>query len=63
MADARKELLDRYGKLPWETEELLSLLVLELLLRRMGFKAIHIGKTAISILAGKDPKIPTEKLL
>ncbi len=63
VSDAKKELLDRYGKLPWETEELLSLLVLKLLLRRMGFKAIHIGKTAISIVAGIDPKISMDKLL
>ncbi|MGZ3712541.1 MAG: TRCF domain-containing protein, partial [Bdellovibrionota bacterium] len=53
--DARKELQDRYGPLPKETEELLCVLRLKVLMRRMGLKTLSLGPKGMSLAPGKDP--------
>lgn len=53
--DARKELEDRYGPLPKETEELLCVLRLKVLMRRMGLKTLSLGPKGMSLTPGKDP--------
>jgi transcription-repair coupling factor (superfamily II helicase) len=53
--DARKELQDRYGELPAETEELLWILRLKVLMRRMGLQGLSLGPKGMSLLPGKDP--------
>lgn len=53
--DSRKELEDRYGPVPREAEELLWILRLKVLMRRMGFKAITLGPKGLSISPGENP--------
>lgn len=53
--DARRELEDRYGELPKETEELLCVLRLKVLMRRMGLKTLSLGPKGMSLTPGKDP--------
>jgi transcription-repair coupling factor (superfamily II helicase) len=53
--DARKELLDRYGELPAEAEELLHILQLKVLMRRMGLRSLTVGPKGASLSPGKDP--------
>lgn len=53
--DARQELEDRYGELPNETEELLWILRLKVLMRRMGLKSLSLGPKGMSLMPGKDP--------
>jgi transcription-repair coupling factor (superfamily II helicase) len=54
-ASARQELEDRYGPLPTETGELLWILRLKVLMRRMGLKALTLGPKGISLTPGPDP--------
>ncbi|RYZ96679.1 MAG: transcription-repair coupling factor, partial [Proteobacteria bacterium] len=53
----RQELLDRYGALPLEAEELLWIVRLKVLMRRMGLKALTLGPKGVSLVPGKDPTI------
>lgn len=53
--DARKELEDRYGELPDEAEELLGVLRLKVLMRRMGLKTLALGPKGMSLSPGKEP--------
>lgn len=52
---AQQELEDRYGPLPPETGELLWILRLKVLMRRMGLKALTLGPKGISLSPGNDP--------
>jgi transcription-repair coupling factor (superfamily II helicase) len=54
-AAARQELEDRYGPLPPETGELLWILRLKVLMRRMGLKSLTLGPKGISLSPGPDP--------
>ena len=63
MEDARKELKDRYGELPPEAEELLRVIQLKVLMRRMGLKGLTVGPKGASLTAGKDPLLETGTIL
>jgi transcription-repair coupling factor (superfamily II helicase) len=53
--DARRELLDRYGELPAPAAELLHVLQLKVLMRRMGLRSLTAGPKGASLSPGKDP--------
>ena len=59
----RQELQDRYGPLPLEAEELLWIVRLKVLMRRMGLKALTLGPKGISLTAGADPMISPTVIL
>lgn len=61
--DAQKELEDRYGELPKEAHELLWILRLKVLMRRMGFKALTMGPRGLSISPGMDPLLEPAMVL
>lgn len=61
--DGRRELTDRYGKIPQVAEELFWLLRIKLLLRRFGFKSLKISADRLSLEAGKEPKVDITRLL
>ncbi len=53
--DARKELEDRYGTPPREAIELLRVIQLKVLMRRMGLKSLTVGPKGASLSPGKEP--------
>ncbi len=53
--DAKNELADRYGPPPKEALELLGIVRLKILMRRMGLKSLTLGPKGISISPGKNP--------
>jgi len=61
--DARKELLDRYGNLPPEAEELLSVIQLKVLMRRMGLASVTVGPKGASLSPGKNPLLEVGTIL
>ena len=61
--DARKELEDRYGTLPAEATELLRVIQLKVLMRRMGLKSLTVGPKGASLAPGKDPLLETGTIL
>jgi transcription-repair coupling factor (superfamily II helicase) len=61
--DARKELEDRYGKLPREAEELLCVVRLKILMRRMGLKSLTLGPKGLSLSPGTEPILEPEMIL
>lgn len=61
--DARKELADRYGELPREAEELLRVIQLKVLMRRMGLKGLTVGPKGASLSPGKDPLLEPGTIL
>lgn len=61
--DARKELEDRYGNLPAEANELLRVIQLKVLMRRMGLKSLTVGPKGASLSPGKDPLLETGTIL
>ena len=61
--EGKRELTDRYGKVPQVAEELLWLLRIKLLLRRFGFKSLKISADRLSLEAGKEPKVDITSLL
>lgn len=60
---AEGELRDRYGPPPPEALELLQLLRTKILLRRLGFRAIHVGRQALTVVAGSEPKVDPQKIM
>jgi transcription-repair coupling factor (superfamily II helicase) len=60
---ARQELEDRYGALPPETEELLWILRLKVLMRRMGLRALALGPKGISLSPGEEPLLNPTMIL
>jgi transcription-repair coupling factor (superfamily II helicase) len=60
---ARQELEDRYGPLPKEAGELLWVLRLKVLMRRMGLKTLSLGPKGISLAAGADPVLSPQVIL
>ncbi len=61
--DARKELEDRYGNLPTEAKELLGILQLKVLMRRMGLKGLTVGPKGASLSPGKNPLLEPGTIL
>jgi len=61
--NARQELEDRYGTPPPETGELLWVLRLKVLMRRMGLKTLTLGPKGISVSPGTDPVLSTAMIL
>jgi len=61
--DARKELQDRYGELPAEANELLRVIQLKVLMRRMGLKGLTVGPKGASLSPGKDPLLEPGTIL
>lgn len=61
--DARKELEDRYGTLPKEANELLRVIQLKVLMRRMGLKSLTVGPKGASLAPGKEPLLETGTIL
>jgi transcription-repair coupling factor (superfamily II helicase) len=61
--DARKELEDRYGTLPTEAQELLRVIQLKVLMRRMGLKALTVGPKGASLSPGKEPLLEPGTIL
>jgi transcription-repair coupling factor (superfamily II helicase) len=61
--DARKELEDRYGTLPEEARELLRVIQLKVLMRRMGLKSLTVGPKGASLSPGKDPLLEPGTIL
>lgn len=55
VAEAQQELIDRYGPLPKEAKELICVLQLKVLMRRMGLKSLTLGPKGMSLTPGKDP--------
>jgi transcription-repair coupling factor (superfamily II helicase) len=61
--DARKELEDRYGSIPTEAHELLKVIQLKVLMRRMGLKSLTVGPKGASLSPGKDPLLEPGTIL
>lgn len=61
--DAKNELRDRYGEPPPEAMELLGIVRLKSLMRRMGLKALTLGPRGISLAPGKDPVLEPGTIL
>ncbi len=61
--DARRELEDRYGTLPREAGELLRVIQLKVLMRRMGLKSLTVGPKGASLSPGKDPLLEPGTIL
>jgi transcription-repair coupling factor (superfamily II helicase) len=60
---AELELKDRYGALPKESEELLWVIRLKVLMRRMGLRTLTLGPKGISLTPGKDPMLSPPMIL
>jgi transcription-repair coupling factor (superfamily II helicase) len=60
---AESELKDRYGALPKEAEELLWVIRLKVLMRRMGLRTLTLGPKGISLTPGKDPMLSPPMIL
>jgi transcription-repair coupling factor (superfamily II helicase) len=61
--DAKKELEDRYGTLPAEATELLKVIHLKVLMRRMGLRSLTVGPKGASLSPGKDPLLEPGTIL
>ena len=61
--ELRHEVMDRFGKLPTETENLFKAAILALQLKAMGIKKIIVGSTYAKIYFGPRPSIDTIKLI
>lgn len=61
--DARRELEDRYGAPPKEALELLRVIQLKVLMRRMGLKSLTVGPKGASLAAGREPLLEPGTIL
>ena len=59
----KEELIDRYGKMPQETENFFYLVKIKILLRHMGFRALVLTEKKCSLEAGANSSINVDKLL
>lgn len=61
--DAESELKERYGEIPKETAELLNVLHIKALLRRLGFSSATLSKDSMRLTSGENVLVEPEKLL
>lgn len=59
----QQELEDRYGPLPGQARELLWVLRLKVLMRRMGLKSLTMGPKGISLVPGQEPVLSPAMVL
>ncbi len=59
----RDEILDRYGPIPSETENLFELIRLKILAKRLGIAAVDLSRGQFVLTAGETTKIDPERLL
>jgi transcription-repair coupling factor (superfamily II helicase) len=59
----RDEILDRYGPLPAEAENLLQVIRLKILARRLGVAALDLARGDLILTAGPSPRIDPQRLL
>ena len=59
----RDEILDRYGPLPAEAENLLQVIRLKILARRLGVAALDLARGDLVLTAGPAPRIDPQRLL
>ncbi len=59
----RDEILDRYGPLPAEAENLLQVIRLKILARRLGVAALDLARGDLVLTAGPSPRIDPQRLL
>jgi transcription-repair coupling factor (superfamily II helicase) len=59
----RDELLDRFGPLPAETENLLEIIRLKILARRLGVVAVDVARGEIVLTAGENTNVDPQRLL
>jgi transcription-repair coupling factor (superfamily II helicase) len=62
LAELEEELRDRFGPLPEEASQLLSLLRLKLLLRRLGIKQLDSVNGEFVLTFAEDPEIDLSRL-
>jgi len=63
IARIRDELLDRFGRLPPETENLLDVIRLKIVARRLGIVAIDVARGEIVLTAGECTHVDPKRLL
>ncbi len=63
IVSAEQELQDRYGPLPKEAQELLWIIRLKVLMRRMGLRSLTLGPKGISLGPGKEPMLSPTMVL
>ena len=61
--DGKQELLDRYGPIPLETDELLWLLRVKVLLKRYGFVELKVAKSQLLLTPGEQTEIDPKRLV
>ena len=54
IADLQKELIDRYGKLPFEVKNLLSKIVIKVLAKKAGLKRVDFGNDRLTVYCHPD---------
>ena len=59
----RDELLDRFGPLPAEAENLLEIIRLKILARRLGVVAVDVARGEIVLTAGENTNVDPQRLL
>jgi transcription-repair coupling factor (superfamily II helicase) len=59
----RDELLDRYGPLPGEAHNLLEVIRLKILAKRIGVSAVDTANGELVVTAGESAKIDPQRLL
>jgi len=62
LADLRAELVDRYGELPDEVDNLSELMLLKAEMRELQLRAIEAGPGRLVISLGQDPRLEAAKL-
>ena len=62
LADLRAELVDRYGELPDEVDNLSELMLLKAEMRELQLRAIEAGPGRLVISLGQDPRLEPAKL-
>ncbi len=63
ISNAEQELQDRYGQLPKEAQELMWVIRLKVLMRRMGLRSLTLGPKGISLSPGKEPLLSPQMIL
>lgn len=63
ISNAEQELQDRYGPLPKAAQELLWVIRLKVLMRRMGLRSLTLGPKGISLSPGKEPLLSPQMIL
>ena len=61
--ELEKELRDRYGSLPQEALDLLWVLRLKILLRKLHLQGLNLGPKGVSLVPGKDPLLEPATIL